>query len=133
METSSQQERGIGRLASDLAADTATLVRREIELAKAEVAQNAAALGSGIALFAVAAFIALAALAVLVAAAVLGLAEWLQPWLAALAGAGGMLVIAGILALVGRARTRRGASLAPTETITKAKQDVAWLRQRRRS
>jgi hypothetical protein len=122
--------RGVTRLAADLAVDTSRLVRLEIALAKAEVAEQARMLGSGVATIAAGVFVLIVAFPVLVASLVLGLAEALSPWLAALLVGGLLLVLAAALFFVGAKLAQRGSNLAPTQTIESARQDLQWLQRR---
>jgi uncharacterized membrane protein YqjE len=102
-----------------------------VRLAKAELQQFTTALkakllqaGIGIALFLVAAFFALTGFWVLVVAAVLGLAEVLAPWLAALIVAVVFLVLAGVLALLGVGRLKKGLPPVPKESVDSVKEDL---------
>ena len=123
------QDRGVARLVTDLATDTVALARMEIELAKAELVAKARTLGGGIGVLLVGAFVALTAYCVLIAAAVLGLAEWLEPWLAAVIVFGILIVLAAACIAVGASMVRRGSPPVPTAAIEHAKQDVEWLKQ----
>ncbi len=102
-----------------------------VRLAKAELQQFLIGLkakllqaGIGIALFLVAAFFALTGFWVLVVAAILGLAEALPPWLAALIVAVVFLALAGLLALLGVGRLKKGLPPVPKESIDSVKEDV---------
>lgn len=92
----------VGELIGRLSAQTSELVRGEIELAKAEIAEKAKASGIGIGLFAGAGVLGFFAVAVLIATAILGLANAVPAWLAALIVAIVLLLLAGILAFVGK-------------------------------
>jgi hypothetical protein len=113
-------------LVRDIAAESQTLVRKEVELAKQEVlgavmarVVAAAALGAaGIFGFFVLLFGALAA------AAALDLV--LPAWAAALVVAGAFLLLAGPAALLGIRRMK--APLKPEETVRTVKEDVEWAR-----
>jgi hypothetical protein len=61
---------------------------------------------------------------VLVVAAVLGLAEVLPAWLAALIVAVVFLVLAGLLALLGVGRLKKGLPPVPKESLDSVKEDV---------
>ena len=121
--------RSIGRLAADIAIDTAALVRKEIDLVKAEIAEKAVSLGSGIGLIAGAVFVLSIALPILTASLVLGLAEFMPAWLAALLVGVLLLIVAAALAAVGARKAKRGAQLTPTEVLNTAREDMEWLRQ----
>jgi hypothetical protein len=118
----------LGELFHQLSGDLSTLVRQEIEHAKAEMARKARFAAMGTALLVASAVIAVAAFAVLTAAAVLALSIVLDGWLAALVVGAAYLAIAGILALVGRGAVREVGSPVPERTVESVKEDVKWVR-----
>ncbi|RYV51442.1 phage holin family protein [Pengzhenrongella frigida] len=122
----------VGELFSRLSAQTSDLVRAEIELAKAELAQKAKASGIGIGLFVGAAVLGFFALAVLITTAILALALAVPAWLAALIVAIVLLLVAGLLALVGK-RSLDSASATPGRTAENVKQDVDAIKKGLRS
>jgi Flp pilus assembly protein TadB len=117
-----ESRRSIFRLIADIPGLLAELVRSEIEQLKAEIKAKLAAAAVGVGLFVAATTFAMLALMAIVAAAVLALALVLPAWAAALIVAGTLLVIALILALVGKQHLSRVA--APAETISSIKKDV---------
>jgi hypothetical protein len=122
-------ERSISGLLSDLARDSSRLLRQEVDLAKAELAEKVGAVGAGGALLAAGALIALAGFLVLLAAAVLGLSMVLEPWLAALVVGVAVLLVGAILALVGRSRLR-AAALVPRRTLRTLEDNAQWAKER---
>lgn len=111
------QSASIRALLSDIVTRITVLLRKELDLARSEVAENLnrAAVGAG--LIVVAVILALTALNVLAVAAVVGLmTTGLDVIAATLAIGGGGLIVAIILALVGVSRVRP-ANLAPTRSI----------------
>lgn len=74
------ESRPIGSLLTDLSRDVATLVRQEMELAKAEASEKISQVGAGIGSITVGGAIAFGGFLVLLFAAVYGLAELLEPW-----------------------------------------------------
>jgi Putative Actinobacterial Holin-X, holin superfamily III len=52
----------------------------------------------------------------------------MKAWIAAAIIAGGILIVAGAAALIGKARLARAAPPVPEATIETAKQDVATIR-----
>src|ERR687887_2075176 len=96
-----EADRPIGELVQDLSRQTSTLIRQEMRLAQAELTDNGKHAGKGAGMFGGAGLVALYGVGALVAAAILGLATVIEPWIAALAIGVGLLVIAGIVALVG--------------------------------
>ena len=128
--TTSTGDRSLTELLSELTGDFSTLVRQEVELAKAEVKQEAKHVGQAAGALvggAVAAFVTLLLLAFALA---WGLAE-LMP-------AGVAFLIVGILFGIGAAvllqsgRTKlQRVDPAPTQTIETLKEDKQWLQDRR--
>ena len=121
------EERTLGQLVAQASDDLSGIVRAEIALAKAELRGDVknAALGGG--LFGAAGYLGLLASIVLVIAAAYGLvAAGLAPWLAFLIVAVVLLLIAGILALVGKSRL--GKLGPPERTIRSAKGTIAAVK-----
>ena len=117
------EERTLGQLVAQASDDLSGIVRAEIALAKAELRGDVknAALGGG--LFGAAGYLGLLASILLVIAAAYGLvAAGLSPWLAFLIVAVVLLVLAGILALVGKSRL--GKLGPPERTIRNAQATI---------
>ncbi|HEX3277833.1 MAG TPA: phage holin family protein [Thermoleophilaceae bacterium] len=127
------RERPAGELLKDLSQQTGTLVRQEVELAKAELAQKGKQLGAGAGLVVGAAVVALLALGALTACLIAALASAMPTWLAALIVAVVYAAIAAALAVVGRGRIQKAAPPAPEQTIETVKEDVQWAKTRARS
>jgi len=122
------EERTLGQLVSDASRDVSELVRYEIALAKAEVQRDIKRGVTGGALFGAAALLIVYATVALLIAAGLGLAEFLPAWLAFIIVAVALLLIAGILALVGRSQF--GRIKPPERTIRSTKETIAVVRNR---
>jgi Putative Actinobacterial Holin-X, holin superfamily III len=129
-EPSTQDERALSELSKDLANQTSALAQKEIELAKAELAQKGKRLGVGAGAFGAAGLVGLYALGALTAAAILALAIVVDAWLAALLVGIGYGVIAGILALTGKQKVEEGTPPVPEEAIDSTKADVRHTTQR---
>lgn len=121
-------EPSIGQLVKSLVADMGTLVRTEINHARAEVGSNVGKMGSAATFVAIGGVLLLASLVTLLAAFV----AWLTPvvgstgWAAFIVAA----VVGGIgaaLALSGVNRLK-ATSIAPTRTIASVKQDADVIR-----
>lgn len=120
-------ERTIGQLVADISHEMSGLVRAEIELAKAEVKAGVTKGGMGAGLLAGAAFFALIAFILLCFAGAYGLvAAGLPEWAAFLVVTGVLLLLAAVLALVGRGRLRQVS--APQRTIDTAKASVEAIK-----
>jgi uncharacterized membrane protein YqjE len=124
----SKQDKSIGELFADLTREMSTLVRQEVQLAKTEMTQKAAAFGKNLAFVIVAALFALLALQTLCAAAILGLSLYMDAWLAALVVTGVLLLFAAILAMIAL-RSFKKEGLAPKETMETIQEDVQWAKQ----
>jgi len=127
------RERPVGELLKELSTQTSTLVRHELELAKAEMAEKGKQAGVGAGMFGGAGLFGLLALGALTACAIAALATAMDLWLAALIVTVVYAVIAGVLALVGRQKTREAAPPAPEQAIQSTKEDVQWAKSRAKS
>jgi uncharacterized membrane protein YqjE len=126
-------DHSLADLTKRLSRDVSELVRKEIELARAEMGAKSRRLAAGAAMLALAATFGLVTLAVLTATAVLALATAMSAWLAALVVAAGAGLLAAIALGAGARALRRAAPPAPTDTLDAVKEDVAWVRTRARS
>ena len=104
------------------------LVRSEIRLAQAEVAQKGKRAGVGIGMFSVAGLLAFFGVAALVTTAILGLSEVVDGWLAALIVALALLVVAAVAGLVGKNKVAEAAPPAPERAVEGIKEDIATVK-----
>jgi len=125
----SKSERSISALLSDLVKEIGLLVRQEVALFKAELAEKLSRLGRGVAAIAVGGLIAFSGWLVLLAAAVLGLATVMALWLAALIVGLVVLAIGGALLFFG-SRRLDAETLVPRRTLASLREDEAWLKER---
>lgn len=117
----------VGQLVANASKDLSNLVRGEIELAKTELKKTAVKAGTGAGLFAAAAFLALLAIVLLsIALAYAFNALGLHPALAFLVTAGIYLVIAAVLALIGKRSL--GSAKGPERAIQTSKESVEALK-----
>jgi hypothetical protein len=124
------RERPIGDLVKQLAGQTSTLVRQEIDLAKAEVTEKGRIAGQGAGLLGGAALVGLMAAGALTATLILVLDTAMDSWLAALIVTVVMAAVAGFLALRGRDRIRAATPVVPEQTVETVKEDVEWAKTR---
>ena len=122
------REQPIGELLKQLANETTTLVRQELELAKAEMRQKAGKAGPGVGMMGAAGGVALLALGALTAFFVLALDGAVPNWLAALIVAIVYGAVAGVLYIRGKERVDDAGSPAPRQTIETLKEDVEWAK-----
>lgn len=127
------RDHSIGELVKDLASETSTLVRQEIDLAKAEMTERGKRAGKGAGMLAAGAVVALLALGALTACVIAALDLAMATWLAALIVTVIYGVIAGVLAMTGRNQIREAAPPVPEQTIESVKEDVQWAKTRTRS
>ena len=124
------RDRPVGDLVKQLAGQTSTLVRQEIDLAKAEMSQKASTAGKGAGLLGGAAVVGLLAAGSLTACLILALGEVIPDWLAALIVALVMGAVAAVLAMQGRNRIRAATPPVPEQTVETVKEDVEWAKTR---
>ena len=127
------RDRPVGDLVKDATQQAQTLVRQEIELAKAELSEKGKQAGIGAGMFGGAGLFGLFAFGALTAAAI-GALDLLMPfWAAALIVAALYGAIAGVLALTGKNKVQAATPPVPEEAVETVKEDVAWTKQRARA
>jgi MFS family permease len=124
------EDRPIGDLVRQLSDQTTTLVRQEIELAKAEMTAKGKQVGIGAGAFGGAGLIGLYAVGAITACLILALSTAVAGWLAALIVGVVYAAIAGVLALIGKKKTQAGAPPVPERAISSTKEDVEWAKTR---
>jgi uncharacterized membrane protein YqjE len=124
------KERSVGELLKELSTETSTLVRKEMELARAELQQQGKRAGKGAGLLGGAGVTALLALGSLTATVIALLDTAMETWLAALIVTVIWGVIAGVLALQGRNKLQDATPPAP-QTVETLKEDVRWAKTRK--
>jgi hypothetical protein len=121
-----QDNRSLGELMAELSSETSRLVRKEVELATAEMTTKARVAGGYVGTAAVGGALAHAGLLVLLAAIVIGLAQLgVTPWLAAAIVALATMAIGYALVNKGVAGLRQ-TSVVPTQAIESLKEDAKW-------
>src|SRR4028119_1491900 len=79
-----RDERSIGELFAELARETSTLVRQEVQLAKTEMTQKVTSAGKDAGLIGAGGALAYAGLLAVLAAVIIGLGQLIPMWLSAL-------------------------------------------------
>jgi MFS family permease len=125
-----QDDRPVSELLKDLSEQTSTLVRQEMELARAELTEKGKRAGIGAGMFGGAGLFGFFAFAVLTACFVLALTEAVDPWLAALIVAAVYGAIAGVLALTGKSQVEKATPPVPEQAQESVKEDVEWTKTR---
>jgi uncharacterized membrane protein YqjE len=118
----------LGALANDLSQQVPELIRSELRLAQAELAQKGKRVGTGVGMFGAAGVTALYGVAVLLATVVLALALVLPAWLAALIVTVSLFLIAGVLAILGKGQVKKGTPLKPERAAAGVKTDIATVK-----
>jgi uncharacterized membrane protein YqjE len=121
-------DRPIGELLKQLANETTTLVRQELDLAKAEMREKAGKAGPGFGMWGAAGATGLLALGSLTAFLILALDGAMPNWLAALVVCLFWAAVAGVLYLRGKRRVEEAGSPVPEKTIETVKEDVQWAK-----
>jgi uncharacterized membrane protein YqjE len=127
------RERPTGDLLKELSDQTTTLVRQEIELAKAELGQKGKKAGIGAGMFGGAGLFGVFAFAALTTCIIAALESPLNLWLAALIVAVVYAAIAGVLALQGRNKVQEAGPPVPEQATESVKEDVQWAKTRAQS
>jgi putative superfamily III holin-X len=127
------RDQSIGDLLKQLSEQTASLVRQELELARAEMQQKGKRAGFGIGLMGVGGVLALAAVGALTATLILLLAKGMDAWIAALIVTVAYAAGAALLALQGKERVAEASPPVPEQTVETVKEDVQWAKTQIRS
>ena len=123
-----QQQRSLGELFKELASDTGILVRKEVELAKTEMAGKAKVAAKDGAMIAGGGVLAYYASFLLLAALVLALGTVMPLWASALIVGVVLAATAGVLATIGVKKLKK-VDPAPRETIRTLQENKLWLRE----
>jgi hypothetical protein len=124
------EDRPVPELLRQLSEQTTTLVRHEIELAKAEMTAKGKQVGIGAGAFGAAGLVGLYAVGAITACLILALSTAMAGWLAALVVGIVYAAVAGVLALVGKQKTQAGAPPVPERAVSSTKEDVEWAKTR---
>jgi uncharacterized membrane protein YqjE len=128
-----RRDQPVGELVKQLSEQTSTLVRKEVELAKAELAIKGKKAGIGAGMFGGAGLFGFFAFAGLTATFILALATAVAPWLAALIVTAVYGAVAGVLALQGKSKVQEATPPVPERAVDSTKEDVAWVKTRAKS
>ena len=117
----------IGGLVKDLAGQTSTLVRQEIQLAQAELTSKGKLAGRGAGMLAAAAIAVLLALIALTAGLIAALDTGLPLWLSALIVMLLWGIVGAVLAARGRKELQQATPPVP-QTVETVKEDIQWAK-----
>jgi uncharacterized membrane protein YqjE len=127
------RERSTGDLLKELSDHTTTLVKQEIDLAKAELSEKGKKAGKGAGMFGGAGLFGVFSFAALTTCIIAALESPLNLWLAALIVAVAYAAIAGVLALQGRNKVQEAGPPVPEQATESVKEDVEWAKTRAKS
>ena len=128
--TLGRRDEPLGEVARDLTRDLSLLVRQEVQLAKAEMAEKGRIAAPGVGMIGGATVAELLAGGALTAAAILALAIFLPEWVAALLVGAVLALAAYVLVKQGKERVAEAGALIPEQTIETVKEDVEWAKTR---
>ena len=124
-----EQEKSLGTLMRDLLQQLSTLVRDEIQLARAEMTEKTNQVAAGAGMVGAALAFGIGAIVILLLALVLVLDAVMQAWLAALLVGIAAAVVAMLLMNAGRSKMK-ARNLAPNRTIDSVRRDGQLAREK---
>jgi uncharacterized membrane protein YqjE len=122
------EEPTLAALVHDLTQQVPDLIRSELRLAQAEMAEKGKRAGVGIGMFSAAGLLAFFGVAAVVTTAILGLAHALPDWLSALVVALVLFAVAGVVALLGRKQVTQATPPVPEHAVEGIKEDIATIK-----
>jgi hypothetical protein len=124
-----RQELDLARAEAARAGDAVvSLAKQELQLAKAEMKEKGRKAGPGIGMIGVATGMGLLAAGALTACLILVLDEAVATWLAALLVGLAYAGLAGVLFLMGKRRVQHAGPFLPEQTIETVKEDIEWAK-----
>ena len=123
-------EHSTGELVKMVTEQVSVLVRDELKLAQLEMGTKAKQAGKGVGMLGGGGLVALYGVACLIACVIIAISHSLQAWLSALIVGAALLLIAGVLAVLGRSHLRKATPPMPTQAVDSVKTDVAEIRER---
>lgn len=129
--TPTTSDKPLSSLFSELAGETTTLVRKEVELARAEMSEKMSQAAAGAVSLAAGGMVAFAGLIFLLLSATIGLSNWVADWLAALI-VGGVVALIGLFMVVSGKNRLSAENLQPKRTIETLQDDKQWAKSQLR-
>ena len=132
LDSTNTQRRSLIGLFSDLWRESATLIRKEAELAKAEISEKVTAVGTGIGSLAVGGAVLFAGFLLVLFAGVAGLGQILPaelaPWLSPLIVGAAALLVGWILLAAGREKLKTE-NLKPSRIARSVRRDAELVKE----
>ena len=123
-------EHSTGELVKMVTEQVSVLVRDELKLAQLEMGTKAKQAGKGMGMLGGGGLVALYGVACLIACVIIAISHSLQAWLSALIVGAALLLVAGVLAALGRSHVRKATPPMPTQAVDSVKTDVAEIKER---
>ncbi len=111
-----RDNRSVGDLVMDLTQQASTLIRKEVDLAQAEIRSNVSSLGRNIAVIVIGGLVIYTGVIGMLITGIVLLAQVLPWWQATLIGGGTIAILGIIIVLVGRSALKH-TSLMPSRTM----------------
>ena len=127
------RERPTAELLKEFSDQATALLRKEIALAKVEVAEKGKKAAVGAGMFGGTGVFGFYAFGALTACVIFALSTAVAAWLAALIVAVVYGAIAGVLALRGKAQMQRATPPLPEQAVDSTKEDLEWVKARAKS
>lgn len=128
-----EADKSVPELLRELGDELATLVRQEMALAKAELAEKSRPVAASAGMFGGGALLGLGAFGAITTAFIAALALAMPLWLAALIVAVVYGIVAGVMAMTGKKTLQHAAPLVPEQTAQSVKEDIEWAKTRAKS
>jgi hypothetical protein len=123
-----RDDRTLGELFAELSRETSALVRQEVALAKAEMSEKASTIAKNVVLLVAGGAIVYLAAVFILLALVIGLANLMEPWLAALL-VGAVVAVVGAVLIITGINTLKTTTIVPEKTIATLKENKEWVQQ----
>jgi uncharacterized membrane protein YqjE len=127
------RDHSTGQLLKELSDQSTTLIKQEVELAKAELQEKGKQAGMGAGMFGGAGLFGIGAFAALTTAVIAVLSTAMETWIAALIVAVVYGAVAGVLAMTGKKKVQEAAPPVPEQARDSVKEDVEWAKTQARS
>ena len=128
---STGSDQTLGALVNQLTTQVPELIRSELRLAQAEMAEKGKRAGLGIGMFSAAGLLAFFGLATLIATGILALALVIDAWLAALIVAIVLFAAAALIGMAGKSQVEEATPVAPERAVEGVKEDIATVKGER--
>lgn len=126
---SADQAHSVGDLLAGLTSDLTTLLRQEIQLARAETTEKVSQMTQSVVWMAAGGMVAYAGFLAVLSAVIVGLAVFMPLWLSALIVGVVVIVIGAVLIQSGRSRLKQ-LSVVPERTIESIQEDAALVKEK---